>query len=553
MQEEIILDEFTTYHHDMKVDMIIISRSKNSDYTRQNLAKFHQESTEKICFDQKTGFLLNKTDNLIFIPLFNKNGFLVEYTYTEFDNYDIVSQHNFCLVAAHGKKYVKCANESLSMHQLIFGRRAEKGYKIDHINSDGLDNRRNKLREVTNSANSANQLKRKDVSSKYLGVSFNKRESKWIAEIRHQKKRYFLGRHENEYDAAKIRDIYALHIHREDARLNKNSEGNLLLSDEEILYVLEHGIPEKYKMVEKKAKDLPSNIYQMTNGYKYQFEYNRTKYKGIYTSLEEAVSKMEEKKEELKKQDSAEKSQIEKNVQRNEDGIAFVNTHDQFGNINGTFLLDDEDWIIYIHSSWSLIRKNYAQTVVNGKPGVLHILVYTRHFGQPPEGCSIDHKNSENPFDCRKSNLRAATYSQQTQNQTRKREGFIIYKGVYVEWGVFRARCAVNKKKYQKGPFQTMEEAALAYNELVLEHFGPDSKLNKITTKDSTAHKLYHKSNLTVENLENIKTTADILEIFYCNQDWKKKLNIVFTKIKKDKLPIYIKMAKELKQLEETN
>lgn len=85
------------------------------------------------------------------------------------------------------------------MHRLIID--APKGKVVDHINHNSLDNRRSNLRIVSRRQNSQN--KKGNSSSKYPGVSWNKREKKWYATILIGNKRIHLGIFKEEIDAAK--------------------------------------------------------------------------------------------------------------------------------------------------------------------------------------------------------------------------------------------------------------------------------------------------------------------------------------------------------------
>jgi hypothetical protein len=176
-----------------------------------------------------------------------------------------------------------------------------------------------------------------------------------------------------------------------------------------------------------------------------------------------------------------EKILLQNEIVRNKDGIAVLYTYDNSENINGEFLVEDEDWKIFIHFSWHLGNEKYAVKMESGTSQALHLLVYEKHFGRLPENCTVDHIN-RNTYDCRKINLRAATPSQQIQNQNRKRKGFLRYKGVFIKNGKFFTKC----KKEIKGPYNTEEEAALTYNEIAIKLFGADAKTNKIITKNTT-------------------------------------------------------------------
>jgi hypothetical protein len=91
---------------------------------------------------------------------------------------------------------------------------------VDHINGDQLDNRKENLRECSHSENIRNQKKQKGKSSKYKGVSWFKRVSKWIVHIKAEKKLIYLGYFEDEIEAAKVYDQAAIKYHKKFAKLN---------------------------------------------------------------------------------------------------------------------------------------------------------------------------------------------------------------------------------------------------------------------------------------------------------------------------------------------
>lgn len=87
------------------------------------------------------------------------------------------------------------------MHRRIMG--APSGMDVDHINHDGLDNRRENLRVVTRRQNSQNLRGKPDCSSKYPGVSWVKALSKWEAQAQVDGKKKHLGRFASEFEAAR--------------------------------------------------------------------------------------------------------------------------------------------------------------------------------------------------------------------------------------------------------------------------------------------------------------------------------------------------------------
>ena len=126
-------------------------------------------------------------------------------------------------------------------------------------------------------------------------------------------------------------------------------------------------------------------------------------------------------------------------------------------------------------------RTVYAIAKFNGKHVSLHRFVWARMGG--PETPEIDHINL-NGLDCRRSNLRAATRSQNTANvlPRRGRSGF---KGVGLKrFGSGRARWRAfiglgrGKTHVHLGFFDTPEAAARAYDEAAVRYFGEFARTN---------------------------------------------------------------------------
>jgi hypothetical protein len=97
---------------------------------------------------------------------------------------------------------------------------AQPGELIDHRNGNSFDNRQDNLRPATSTQNGYNKRKRKNASSQYIGVSYDKNYKKWVAQISYDGKLHWLGRFENEIDAAKAYDSASKKYHKEFAKLN---------------------------------------------------------------------------------------------------------------------------------------------------------------------------------------------------------------------------------------------------------------------------------------------------------------------------------------------
>lgn len=101
------------------------------------------------------------------------------------------------------------------MHSLITG-----FVRTDHINGDGLDNRRSNLREASHAENQRNQWKTHG-TSRYKGVSLNNGKGKpWHAQLRIGGSTLHLGRYDAEEDAALAYDVAARRLFGDFAALN---------------------------------------------------------------------------------------------------------------------------------------------------------------------------------------------------------------------------------------------------------------------------------------------------------------------------------------------
>ena len=105
------------------------------------------------------------------------------------------------------------------MHAFIMGISPKE--QIDHVDGNGLNNRKDNLRPATAQQNAGNARKRTiATSSRFKGVSWDKSRAKWIATIRISYQKKNLGRFPSEEQAARAYDKAALEAFGEFAKLN---------------------------------------------------------------------------------------------------------------------------------------------------------------------------------------------------------------------------------------------------------------------------------------------------------------------------------------------
>jgi len=108
--------------------------------------------------------------------------------------------------------------KTLLMHVQIIG--SVEGLEIDHVNGNTLDNRRDNLRHVTHSQNMANQVKTRGVSE-FKGVSWKKRNKKWMAQIYKNSTCFYIGLFLSETEAAMAYNKRAVELFGNFAKLNQ--------------------------------------------------------------------------------------------------------------------------------------------------------------------------------------------------------------------------------------------------------------------------------------------------------------------------------------------
>jgi hypothetical protein len=135
------------------------------------------------------------------------------------EDYEEVSQYKWSAHINGANRYaVRCnKGKRLAMHRFIM--KPPKGMVVDHIDGNGLNNRRSNLRICTAQQNQCNR-KPRGRTSRFKGVRYRKEQGKYVAAIMSRGELIHIGCFDDEEEAAHARDRKAIELHGEFAYLN---------------------------------------------------------------------------------------------------------------------------------------------------------------------------------------------------------------------------------------------------------------------------------------------------------------------------------------------
>lgn len=130
-------------------------------------------------------------------------------------------KHSHTFYAARNKPKVNGKHQGLiRLHQMVMGA-PPPGMEIDHINGNGLDNRRSNLRFVSHKQNQHNhRARRAKTGTHFKGVYWHSLKRYWWSQIQVDGKSICLGLFPTPEAGARAYDEAALRYHGEHARLN---------------------------------------------------------------------------------------------------------------------------------------------------------------------------------------------------------------------------------------------------------------------------------------------------------------------------------------------
>lgn len=140
-------------------------------------------------------------------------------------------------------------------------------------------------------------------------------------------------------------------------------------------------------------------------------------------------------------------------------------------------IVDDEDFERISRYKWHFDHGYARSSPKFGTKIYMHRLI-----ANAQKGMDVDHVNG-NTLDNRKSNIRLCSHKENTFNQHRiKQNTHSKYKGVTLrsDKKKWTASITVNNQSIYLGSFVTEEQAAQAYNQAAIKHFGRFAQINQV-------------------------------------------------------------------------
>jgi hypothetical protein len=451
----------------------------------------------------KKGFLIDVQNKVVKVPTKNKKNLFTGYGEIDLEDYELVSKHPFHIKGDDNIQHLIAGDNNTVLPKILL--KVKDGENVIYKNGNGLDCKKDNLAIVsTSQLIQSRPKKNENASSKYKGVTEEIKDKRYRATINFEKEYIHIGYFSSEKKAAKAYDYYAYHYYGEFCGNNK------LLTMEEIQNTLLYGLPDEFI---KSDRELPKNICRKGDFYAYYFTRKSVRYyKKVSKNLDKTVSALEKKIKEIEKKN--EKIENDENVEitRDENGFAVIYLHNINMEIVGMTAVDDHVWLDIYKYACHLRDDGRAGIYVDGENKILHVYLYETYVDEILEP-TIDHINLK-PLDNRLENLRPASFALQSHNRNKIANSIIKdVKGVTINGNRF-----VVNPYGTRYSFEFLEDASNKFNELALERFGNDAKLNPEMKTDKTrVLDLFDEKDITEDYIN------DILHIEHLKQVIKKK------------------------------
>jgi DNA-binding CsgD family transcriptional regulator len=160
--------------------------------SRGTVAKTLQLNNIRL-LDVPNRYQINK--DTVYIYLYGKHGGVAIVDASELDH---VKQYRWRSRKNKNYLYAETGANGIPLHHIIAGK-PSRGMVIDHVNRNGLDNRRCNLKHVSIADNIRNGRKRNNTTSRYKNVDFYC--GRWRVRIQVNKKLHFIGNFKTEVEA----------------------------------------------------------------------------------------------------------------------------------------------------------------------------------------------------------------------------------------------------------------------------------------------------------------------------------------------------------------
>ena len=398
---------------------------------------------------------------IVQIPLRNFKREIVDYALIDKEDEELVNKYSWHLKTYKSRnkesRYAATKNSEISgtMHQLIMGKQ-ENGKVIDHININGLDNRRSNLQIVSKSQNNQNREMKDKKYSKFYGVT--KSRNRWsvsctncIPSVRFNEER----------DAAIAYDKIAMIL------FGPNVKTNNLISYDEVVNLKLDDVFKIPKYIRKE-----NDLYYIDNITEKSFNKLQDALKHRYDFIANAKFETQIIKS------------IDENVTYNESGKAIIKLINKEKDID--FVIVDADlWRHLSQYKWKIDFKGYITTNDLGNFVTMH-----RFLMKAKPGQLVDHINGDK-HDNRLENLRFSNDSLNSHNRRKKSNATSKYCGLSIHNGklygesykykkTWKIRIKKNNKEYFIGYCFSETQGAMEYNKKAIELYGDFANLNVI-------------------------------------------------------------------------
>ncbi|MPM00582.1 hypothetical protein SDC9_46809 [bioreactor metagenome] len=176
--------------NEISLDLAEDKRIKNDYVIKGNTVEITLENTDRVALiDLDDLHKLHAMDAQVYACY-----------YKEVDEY-------YAQITLHcGVKDGKAISKVIRLQDIIIGKEnVPKGYKIDHANHNGLDDRKGNLRVIPARSNSRNRKgPNKNNKSGYRNVMWATKENRWVVTLMIDGKQKYFGRYKDVHEAGRV-------------------------------------------------------------------------------------------------------------------------------------------------------------------------------------------------------------------------------------------------------------------------------------------------------------------------------------------------------------